>query len=129
MIVDDADGDAGVGAGNHDDRVLGLVVNSDERATGRTSDVDHVGVETLAVHERMQNVASRVVAEAPDERGARAGPGRCHRLIQPFAPGVFGVVVAENGFAGRGKMLDGRHQIEVGATNHHDIVSGWARRR
>ena len=129
MVVDDADGDAGIGPRHHHDRVLGLVVNSDERSTGRTGDVDHVGVEALVVHERVQNVAGRVVAEAADERGTRAGPGRRHRLVESFAAGVLGVVAAEHGFAGRGKMLDGCHQIEVGAADHHDIVSGWARRR
>jgi hypothetical protein len=58
--------------------------------------------DALGEHQAVQSVAGVVGSEAGDERGVRTGSSGGHRLVEPFASGVFGVLGSENSFAGRG---------------------------
>ena len=110
-----------VGAGRHDDGVLGRAVDQDRgRAAGPWHRHDAVQSDVVVAQVGAQLVGGRVVAQRRDQlhRGARAGGG--DRLIAALAAGGRRRRRCENRLAGPGSASTVNVRSSVDAAHHAD---------
>lgn len=113
--------EAFVGAGRHDDRVLGRSVDADERHARRRRLVAHdmAHVHALGAIARQRLFAEEVAPHARHEGHVAAQPRGRDGLIGPLAAGGHHETAAENRLARRRHPLGLHHQIGIGTADHH----------
>jgi hypothetical protein len=117
--------DRSICARDHDDCVLAVGVDVDERSTRRRIDGDQSGsVDTFSLEDCTQTRASVVIADATHEGRLGAHTRARHGLIETLTARVLGVAGRDQRLPGSRQLLHRRNEIEVRTPDDHDVELG-----
>ncbi len=112
-----------VGAGNDDNRVVGIGCRNEGRSGMGFGGFPHQAqVEPLCGEERLQVTAERILAEPADQRRRRAELCGRDRLVRALAAGKVKHRVTGDGFADAGMPVGGCHHIHVDASGNENAA-------
>ena len=117
-----------VGAGDHDDGIVGLREHDKADAGVALARLHVAQIDAVAAQELAQLRAERISSGSADEKRLRPALRRRERLIGALAAGIETERFAENCFAGLRKAIRSRHHVHDEASRHEDPAHAIAQR-